>query len=206
MPSPLSTVAIIAAVSVAASLFGLASTLAQTALVGETPLLIPPAQLQAQLQAQVPGPTPAPAAPLRTEQIVQDAWIISCAEMAGGKKTCSATVKVAEKQQNRVIFVWVIGRTAEGVLTSAFQGPTGVQIQKGIDIKFAKGAPRKAHYVLCNQQQCEASIPMDDAMVKEALAAVNGDAVASITAADGRVINITMPLKGIDKVLAAIRR
>jgi invasion protein IalB len=215
-----SKIAIVVTVALAAAVFGLVDTVAQTGLSGSNVSLPPqspqsaapatasgaapaaPAQQVAQIQ-----PAPAPAVPQRTEQVVQDGWVITCVEMSGQtKKTCSAQMKIQENQQHRVILVWVIGRTAEGALTSVFQGPTGVLIQKGIDIKLANGAPRKANYVLCSQQNCEASLTMDDAMVKEATAAAGANAVATITAADGRAIEIAMPLKGIDKVLAAIRR
>lgn len=200
MKLSLPRIAIVAAIALGATGFALFDTIAQT---GKTP----PAPAPAPAPVAAPAPAPAPSTPQRTEQTVQDGWIITCVEMSGQtKKTCSAQMQVKENQQNRTIFVWVIGRTADGTLASVFQGPTGVQIQKGIEIKLGNAAPRKANYVVCTAQSCEASLTMDDAMVKEVLAAVNANAVVTLTVADGRTVQIPMPLKGVDKVLAAIRR
>lgn len=208
-------VAVAAAVVLAATGFVLFDTIAQTDADPGVPI-VSPSQLGPQLAqagrpaptpAPAPAPAPAPSTPQRTEQTVQDGWVITCVEMSGQtKKTCSAQMQVKESQQRRTIFVWIIGRTAEGTLTSVFQGPTGVQIPKGIEIKLGSAAPRKANYVICTAQSCEASIAMDEAMVKEAIAAVNANAVAVLTVADGRTVQIPMPLKGIDKVIAAVRR
>ena len=45
---------------------------------------------------------------------------------------------------------------------------------------------------------------MDEALIKEVSSA--GTAVATIYSTDGRNINFNMPIKGIDKALAAVGR
>jgi invasion protein IalB len=147
-----------------------------------------------------------PATPQRTETIVQDAWVISCVETAGTppKRSCSAVQQVVEQKQKRVVFAWVIGRTAEGALTNVFQTPTGVQLQKGLDFKLGSSAPRNASFVVCVPQRCEAALAMDDAVVKDAKAALGANAVATVMGVDGRTFEFVMPVKGLDKVLTTL--
>jgi invasion protein IalB len=168
----------------------------------------PPAAARVPTSATAAAPTAAqtaaPTAPQRSEQIFQDAWTINCLS-SGAQKTCSAVLQVLEKENGRVVFAWVVGRAPDGTPAVMFQTPPGVQLQKGIEFKLGNAASRTAPYVICNSQACEASAPMDDRMIREAMAALNGNAVATVTILDGRVVNFTMPIKGIDKVLAAIR-
>jgi invasion protein IalB len=63
---------------------------------------------------------------------------------------------------------------------------------------------RKLNYVKCEPQQCEAALPMDDAMVKDLSSA--SEAVATIYATDGRAITFTMAIKGADKAMASLAR
>jgi invasion protein IalB len=57
---------------------------------------------------------------------------------------------------------------------------------------------------MCDTQRCEASAPIDDALLKDAGAATT--AVATVDTADGRAVPFTMQLIGIDKALALVRR
>lgn len=160
------------------------------------------------LAQQQTKPAPAQTAPQpgpqRSETIVHDSWTTTCIDHGDPKaKVCSATLQIIEKQNRQVLFAWVIGRT-NGVLTSFFQTPTGVQIQRGVDLKLGDFKPRNANYVICVTQRCEAAISMDGALVKEAMKSLDGNAVASITLVDGRTVNFTMPLKGLDKALAVV--
>jgi invasion protein IalB len=140
----------------------------------------------------------------RFERIVQDGWLINCA-MANGKKTCSAVHQVLGKEQRQVVFAWAVGRNAQGAPAMIFRTPTGVQIQNGVEFKLGNAPARKIDYIMCNPQSCMAAMPVNDGVVREAMSALNGNAVATVTGADGRAVDFTMPVKGIDKVLAAIR-
>jgi invasion protein IalB len=157
--------------------------------------------------------TPAtPSTPQRTETITYDAWQVTCRDpvTAGGKKICSGilSLQVVQDGRRQVLGAWVIGKSEEGVLTSVLQTPQvqiGILIQKGVDLKLGSAAPRKLNYVVCSAQRCEASIPMDAAMVRDSLAAA--DATIVIHTADGKDITLNIPsIKGIDKAIAAIGR
>ena len=157
--------------------------------------------------AQAPSspPTSTPTAPQRSERIVQDAWVINCVQASNAKKSCSGVLQVVDQEHRRPVFAWVIGRSAEGVPIFAFQTPPSVQLQKGIDLKLGASAPHRANFVMCNPQVCEAAMPINDTIIREAMAAVDGNAVATVTIINGQVLNFTMPIKGFDKVIAAVR-
>lgn len=155
--------------------------------------------------AQQPAaPAAPPVAPERVETIKYDAWTVTCRDTVekSSKRTCTGIMQVIEQKSRRVLLAWVIGRDNQGVLRTVMQTPTGVQIPKGVELKLGKAPMRTLPFTACEPQRCDASVAMDDAMVKEAMA--SQEAVATIVATDGRGINFNMPIKGIDKVFAAI--
>jgi invasion protein IalB len=163
----------------------------------------PPTELA---QARTPAP---PAAPVRTETITYDAWTVSCRYAA--KKVCSATLPMVAQQQNQQITVgaWIIARNNQGGLVSLVQTPQiniGVLLIKGMELKLGKGKPHKIGYVACNPQRCEGTMPMDDAVIREAIASVNNPVAISFWKADGAEFTINIQsIKGIDKAIAAVR-
>ena len=62
------------------------------------------------------------------------------------------------------------------------------------------------NYVDCNPQRCEATMPMDDAFIRELMAGVNGPAAITFWKTDGADFTINIQsIKGIDKAIAAVR-
>lgn len=168
-----------------------------------TPTIQKPKSAQVSPAAAPTAPA-APSPPVRTERIVYDSWTVTCTDTLekASKKTCSASLQVVEEKQRQVLMLWIIGRDNQGVLRTVIQGPTGVQIPKGLELKLGAAAARTIPYASCSPQNCEASIAMDDAMVRDARA--SGEATATIFAIDGRAINFKMGIKGIDKAFAAL--
>ena len=165
-------------------------------------------------QAAPAAPKAAPAAPsgpVRTEQIAYDSWTVVCRDTADGKtkKVCSATLPMQMEQQNKRVNLgaWVIGHNNEGAMLSVLQTPQidiGVLIAKGVELKLGEAKPRKIDYVMCNPQRCESMMTMDDATIKEMVAAAS--VVLTIWKADGGEFTINIPsIKGIDKAIAAVR-
>jgi invasion protein IalB len=120
-------------------------------------------------------------------------------------------LRLVEENRQQNLGSWILGRNNEGALvavlqTAMFQTPNssaGLLISKGIELKLGTAGIRRLTYSACEPQRCEASIPMDDAMVKEAVAAAN--ATITIYARDGTALNINVPsIKGIDKAVAAL--
>jgi invasion protein IalB len=172
----------------------------------EAPKPAEPAPQSTLAQATTPGP-------VRTETITYDAWTVSCRDTPDGKtkKVCSAMLAMVAQQQNQRINLgaWVIARNNEGALVAVVQTPQidiGVLIGKGVELTLGNGKPRQIGYVNCNPQHCEALMPMDDAAIRESIAANNGAATVKFWKTDGAEFAINIQsIKGIDKAIAAVR-
>ena len=169
-----------------------------------------------QERAAPPAPQPpqaAPAGPVRTETITYDAWTVNCRDTpeAKTKKVCLASLAMMLQQQNQRIPIgaWIIARNMDGALVSVVQTPQidiGVLIGKGVELTIGNGKPHQINFHDCNPQRCEALMTMDEATVREALAASNGSAVVKFWKTDGAEFTINInSIKGIDKALAAVR-
>jgi invasion protein IalB len=170
---------------------------------------VPPSYAQTNTPARAPAakpPAPAstPTATQRTERTVFDAWTVTCSETVEktSKKMCSAMLQMVEEKQQQVLLVWVIGRDNQGVMRTVIQSPTGIQIPKGVEIKFGVGPARTMAYTICTPKACEASMAVDDAMARDATA--SQEATATIVLVDGRSVNFKIGIKGLDKALVAL--
>ena len=155
------------------------------------------------LQPQAAPAAPPPPQPIRTEILAHDNWTVTCREFADKRKTCSGVLQVVQQQNNQVLFVWIVGRNAEQKLMSVLQTPTGVALAPGVEVKLAKGPVRKAVFVNCESNRCEATLDLDDAFVRDASATESVD--ATVVSTSGQSVKFTMPFKGFDKAVAAVR-
>lgn len=166
----------------------------------------PPAAPAPAASAAPPAAAPAvppPPQPIRTEIIAQDNWTITCRDFADKRHTCSGTLQVVQQPSNQVLFVWVVGKNVEGKLMSVLQTPTGVMLAPGIELKFVRGAVRRATFVRCDPNQCEATLDMDDALVRDASASETVD--ATVIGTNTQTAKFSLPFKGFDKAVAAVR-
>jgi len=171
-------------------------------------------------QAQAPGGAPPTQ---RTETTKYDSWVVTCQEGAGtGKKTCSASLRVAAQGQNQrqqLVLGWDIGLNKDGRYVSAFAVPPIVAtrkgdkvasgpllVQNGVELKFGNGQARRLNFMWCGPKQCVAEGLIDDAFVKEALANTNANATVTLYTADGTPSPMEIPIKGIDKAISATRK
>jgi invasion protein IalB len=103
----------------------------------------------------------------------------------------------------------IIAHNNEGAPLSLLQTPqidVGVLIAKGVALKIGEGRPYQINYVDCNPQRCEATMPMDYAIIREMIAAANGPAAITFWKTDGAEVTFNIPsIKGIDKAIAAVR-
>jgi invasion protein IalB len=178
----------------------------------------PPLIREAQSKNPAAAAPPTPTAPPRTETIVYDSWTVTCHEGGAVKKTCVAALQVFDKDRRLVLLKWQIGFDKTSRLTTAINIPTGlavkdekqqivsggISIKNGVSLKLGASPVRQLAFLICAQQQCEASVPMDDAFVKDLGAATT--ATATVHTADGRAVPFDIQLKGIDKALASVRR
>lgn len=170
--------------------------------------------LSSPIIAQTKKPTPAnpstqpaaaPDGPVRTERSVFGSWVATCQEVVGDSKSkrCSAVLSIVEEQSKRVAFLWAIGKNAAGVPTAVFTTPTGVNLVKGLELQLGKGKPRMLTFAACDATSCEAVMPLDESVLRDARN--NDDASATITMKDGRTVRFSIVNKGFEKALAAVR-
>jgi len=163
----------------------------------------PPAASQAQpSSAPAPAPTAAPVS--WTNVATYGSWQVRCQNGSAPKRLCTAVLEVIDNKSKNVLMAWIVGPDSKGALQAVFQTPTGVRVGSGIDVKLGAGKARHVNYLSCVTQQCTAAAPMDDAFVKEA----TGSAKATVTlyAADGKSLDFGIPVNGLDKAIAAIRK
>jgi invasion protein IalB len=143
-------------------------------------------------------------APMRMETTVYDRWTVTCQEVVGAeaKKTCSAALRIVDGQQ-KLLILWELARGKDGKIHAVMQTPTGVMVQKGVDLKVGEAAVGKLEYAGCVPQNCQAAGAMEDPVIKKIMAAP--EMMVTIHAMDGRDVNFKFPLAGIDKAVAAVR-
>lgn len=164
----------------------------------------PPAASPAPPASATPqAASPPPPQPIRTEIVVQDNWTVTCRDFADKRHSCSSTLQVVQQQSNQVLFVWIVGKNVDGRVMSVLQTPTGITIAPGVEVKFARGPARKATFVNCETNRCEATLEMDDATIRDGSASDTVD--ATVTGTNGQNVKFTLPFKGFDKAVAAVR-
>ena len=170
-----------------------------------------PAQAPRNVAANPAPAQPAPAqpaapAPLQWTTVgTFGSWEARCTTPPGAKaRVCTAVLQVINNANKTVLMSWIVAPDEKGVLQAVFQTPTGVMVSSGVDVKIGNTAARKINFQSCAQQQCTAIGPMNDAFVKEVLAAPKAD--VTLTALNGRQLNFGIPVAGLDKALAAIKK
>ena len=148
---------------------------------------------------------PADGAPVRTETVVYENWIVTCRDRVekSSKKICAATLKVSDTKSKRDVLVWQIGQDDAGAPTFAFRVPFGVRVKEGVSVVVDSGKPRKVDYVTCDNRGCEAAGPLDAAFGKELLG--GRQATVTFTLINGRPVSLKVPLNGIAKALPALK-
>ena len=142
--------------------------------------------------------------PQRVETTILGRWVVTCQDnaKASTKHNCGASLRIVDNNQ-QVVILWEIGRSADGALRASMQTPTGVLVQKGVDLKIGDTQVGKFNYAACVPQNCEANGALDEALVKKMAAA--SEMMVTIHARDGRDVHFKFPVNGIDKAIAAIR-
>ena len=143
---------------------------------------------------------PAPQSP--SDVSIHDRWIVSCRTGADAKKDCSAALRIVNSDQQLMI-LWEISRGPKGSLVASMQTPTGVQVQKGVDLKVGTAAVSKLDYAACASQNCVARGAINDSQLGK-MAAVD-EMTITIHAADNRDVNFKFPMKGLSQAVADVR-
>jgi invasion protein IalB len=164
--------------------------------------------------AQAPAPAPAPATTpaaqpqlARTEIVNHDNWQVTCREFVNpASRNCAAVLQLIQvnqqTNQQTMLMSWIVG-VENNTLTSVIQTPTGVAIAPGVEVKIGRQT-RKLTFARCEAQRCEAVMPIDDALTREAAGQEKAEIV--LTSTTGGTVTFNLPLKGIDKALPLLRR
>lgn len=182
------------------------ASLALLAVTGAALLWASPSRAQTAPAAPAQAKPAESTAPVRTETVVYDNWVVTCRDRVekSSKRTCSAAMQITESKSKQTIFLWQIGQDPAGVPTYLVRTPLGVRLKDGVQIVLDAGKPRKADFAACDQRGCEAVAPFEDAFARELAAAKEGTATFVLT--NGKTVNVKLPLAGIAKALPALKR
>ncbi len=175
-----------------------------------------PAARSTQTPAAAPAPpqAAAPAQPeqrqpllVKTETSYFDNWQVTCQEFVNpARRQCGATLQLLQaNQQNNtatIVVQWLL-QPAENGLTATIQTPTGVLITPGVDLKAGR-ITRNLPFSRCDPQRCETAFAMDEAMQKDLAAAETAE--VAIRGAQNNPVAFTIPLKGFDRAVQALKR
>jgi len=156
-----------------------------------------------QAAAAQAGNAAAPAPPQWTKVATYGSWEVRCQNSNASNKVCAAWLEIVNQQNKQVMMAWIVGPDDKGALQTIFQTPTGVRVAAGLDVKLGNAAARHINYITCLPRQCTAGIVMDDAFVRDTVAAQKAD--VTLYAPDGKGINFGIPVTGFDKAVAALK-
>ncbi len=156
-------------------------------------------------QGQPPQPAPQPV-PVRTEILNFENWVVTCNEFAEGARTrvCSAALQIVQPNSNQVVFNWTIALDTSKQLVAVVQTPTGVLIPPGVELRVGKAALHKIPFASCDTGRCIATMPMDNALLREMSATPTAEAV--VQGSQGNTVTFTIQLRGFDKAYAVLSR
>lgn len=155
------------------------------------------------------GPAGARAAPPRPAAAttrVFGAWRLTCRSGAaeGRPQGCVAVLQVAKKENAQAVFVWRLGRIADGRLVTSFVTLTGVAIKPGVELALGRAPLRRVGFSTCEPTQCTANAVVDEALTQDLLAVDKATIV--VRGSNGKAMTLEVPLAGTGEVLAALRR
>ncbi len=169
------------------------------------PAPTPPQKPSAGQAAQTPAPAPGPP-PVkikRTEILAVDNWTVTCSETdeTPSKRRCTADLKIyqTENGADRLVFTWIMA-LQDGKPISILTMPSGVQIPPGAQLKAGDKDPRKAAFSICQPDHCEATLLMDEMLIKDLKAAATTE--VSVVAANGNAVRFTVNMKGFAAAVA----
>jgi len=204
-------IAIAAVDSHAATLFP--DAFAQTSPPGNA--VMPPASPRAQSAPPANPATPPVRLPQRTEALRFDNWVVTCQEFADApkKRTCNAELQAEVSGSPGIILVWTLYMNDSKQLVGVLHTPSGVMLAPGVEIKLDNGedaekpkdnAPAKKFvYESCEPNGCIATLNLDSAFVRDAMAASTTTVI--IRAVNGRTVQFKIPIKGFDKAYGQLK-
>lgn len=130
-------------------------------------------------------------------------WKLDCGvNPRTSKKQCTIAQQLTDEVSKSVIFAWLIGNDGEGNLVAVWQTPTGVLVNRGVEIDVGTGKPIAVPYTSCITGHCEAIANLAPDFI-HALATATRATVTVYTVA-GRGMTFTLSVNGLAEAIDAV--
>jgi invasion protein IalB len=143
---------------------------------------------------------------VRVETTRHGGWALTCQDFTEPKprRTCQGLIQVGQPNTNQVLFTWLMARGDDGRIVNTLQTLPGVSIPQGISFRVGKGTARPVPFATCEPTHCTGTFVADDAFLREAETAETAEAL--VVGSNGRGVQFKIDAKGVERIVAALRR
>ncbi len=131
-------------------------------------------------------------------------WTLICDEnLKKKKKVCNISQIIVDRRGNQ-IFSWSLAATQSGEPFMLLRTPSAINKKNMLRVRFpGRDAELSFPFKGCDETVCLALMPAGP-LTRQNIAQ-GSDVTISFTLADGKLVRITVPLKGIEAALKAIK-
>ena len=154
-------------------------------------------------QSAEEGQAKKPQAPTKTTSQQFGGWTFTCSYFE--KSThCVLVQKMVGKDKKQVLLSAIVSIAKEGGAELVLQVPTGLDLLPGLELAVDGKAAGKAVYRACAPRICEASIPLDKALLNKL--AAGKQLSLTMTGMRGKKVKIDMPLASFTEAYTAFQK
>ena len=131
-------------------------------------------------------------------------WALLCGEpkTEDKKPRCSLVQALVEKSSNRLVFRLVVTYGPKGKLILKIGAPTGIALQKGLELATGEAKLYRMPFHTCVPKGCSALLIVEDDLKQDLLEAEKG--TLTVYALDGQAVRALAELKGFAEGLLAL--
>jgi invasion protein IalB len=154
-------------------------------------------------QSTQEGQDKKPQAPLKTTSQQFGGWAFTCSYFE--KSThCVLVQKMVGKDKKQVLVSAIVSIAKEGGAELVLQVPTGLDLTPGLELAVDGKTAGKAVYRACAPRICEASIPLDKALLNKL--AAGKQLTLTMTGMRGKKVKVEMPLASFTEAYTAFQK
>ncbi|HZP19895.1 MAG TPA: invasion associated locus B family protein [Bauldia sp.] len=127
-------------------------------------------------------------------------WLFVC-QGGNDRGHCALLQTVSETLSRTTVFGWIIRYDGPNLISN-FRTPTGIFVNKGIQIKIDDGQPLHIGFERCEARECQALFSITDDFSKQLAAAKQ--MVVTLALTSGKSADVNLPLDGYAEALAAL--
>jgi invasion protein IalB len=144
-----------------------------------------------------------PPTPLKTTTQQFGGWAFTCSYFE--KSThCVLVQKMVGKDKKQVLVSAIVSIAKVGGAELVLQVPTGLDLTPGLELAIDGKAAGKAVYRACSPRICEASVPLDKALLNKL--AAGKQLALTMTGMRGKKIKVDMPLASFTEAYTAFQK